>query len=68
MSPGDLVAKIDWDGRLISQLVGVLLEVKIDRKAWRKLSGNPWNYRVLWNDGIIAEHEVGTLRRVWVAR
>jgi len=64
MNPGDLVAKIDWDGQLNLRLLGILLEVKIDRKLLKSPYGVPWIYRVAWNDGIIKEHEMGSLRRV----
>ena len=66
MNPGDLVAKIDWDGQLNLRLLGILLEVKIDRKLLKSPYGVPWIYRVAWNDGITKEHEMGTLRRVAV--
>jgi hypothetical protein len=64
--PGDLVAKIDWDGQLNPRLLGILLEVKIDKKLLKSPYGVPWIYRVHWNDGITKDHEMGTLRRVAV--
>jgi hypothetical protein len=66
VSPGDLVAKIDWDGQLNTRLLGILLEVKIDKKLLKSPYGVPWIYRVHWNDGAIKDHEMGTLRRVAV--
>ena len=66
MNPGDLVAKIDWDGQLSTRLLGILLEVKIDKKLLKSPYGVPWIYRVAWNDGITKDHEMGSLRRVAV--
>jgi hypothetical protein len=45
-------------------LFGIILEVKIDRKLLKSPFGVPWIYRVAWNDGVIKEHEMGTLRRI----
>ncbi len=58
MRPGDLVAKIDWDGQLNTRLLGILLEVKIDKKllkspyvflgstVWPGMMGSPRN--MIW--------------------
>ena len=64
MNPGDLVCRLDWNGEINPRLFGILLEVKIDQKLLKSPFGVPWIYRVFWNDGIIKEHEMGTLRRV----
>ncbi|NBZ95401.1 MAG: hypothetical protein EBR40_03055 [Proteobacteria bacterium] len=64
MNPGDLVRKLDWNCELNPRLLGILLEVKIDKKLLKSPFGVPWIYKVVWNDGIIKEHEMGSLRRV----
>jgi len=46
--------------------VGILLEVLVDQKLMRHPFSVPWRYRVLWADGIIGEHDMGSLRRVAV--
>ena len=46
--------------------VGILVEVLVDQKLMRHPFSVPWRYRVLWADGIIGEHDMGTLRRVAV--
>ena len=57
----------DWDDDLYSEL-GILLEVRVvEQKSFDRWAV-PWVYRVLWQDGIIAEHEMGTLRRLVVKR
>ena len=66
MNPGDLVRKLDWNGELNPRLLGILLEVRIDKKLLKSPFGVPWIYKVVWNDGIIKEHEMGTLRRISV--
>ena len=66
MNTGDLVARIDWDGQLNTRLLGVILEINIDKKLLGNPFGVPWIYRVHWNDGITKDHEMGTLRRVAV--
>ncbi len=47
-------------------IVGILLEILIDKKLMKNPFSVPWKYRVLWGDGIIKEHDLGTLRRVAV--
>jgi len=66
MNPGDLVRKIDWNGELNPRLLGILLEVRIDKKLLNSPFGVPWIYKVAWNDGFIKEHSMGTLRRISV--
>jgi len=66
MNPGDLVRKLDWNGELNPRLLGILLEVRIDKKLLKSPFGVPWIYKVVWNDGIIKEHEMGSLRRISV--
>ena len=44
--------------------VGILVEVLVDQKLMRHPFSVPWRYRVLWADGIIGEHDLGSLRRV----
>ena len=66
MNPGDLVRKLDWNGELNPRLLGILLEVRIDKKLLKSPFGVPWIYKVVWNDGFIKEHEMGTLRRISV--
>jgi len=66
MKPGDLVRKIDWNGELNPRLLGILLEVRIDKKLLNSPFGVPWIYKVAWNDGFIKEHSMGTLRRISV--
>ena len=46
--------------------VGILVEVLVDQKLMRHPFSVPWRYQVLWADGIIGEHDLGTLRRVAV--
>ena len=46
--------------------VGILVEVLVDQKLMRHPFSVPWRYRVLWADGIIGEHDMGSLRRVVV--
>lgn len=58
MNPGDLVI------HEYNKSVGILLEVRIDQKLMKNPFAVPWVYRVLWGDGIIKEHDMGTLRRV----
>jgi hypothetical protein len=60
MAPGDLVV------HEYKKSVGILLEVLIDQKLMKNQFSIPWRYRVLWRDGIIKEHDLGTLRRVVV--
>lgn len=60
MAPGDLVI------HEYKESVGILLEVIIDKKLMKNPFAVPWRYRVLWRDGIIKEHDLGTLRRVAV--
>ena len=66
MNPGDLVRKLDWNGELNPRLLGILLEVRIDKKLLKSPFGVPWIYKVAWNDGFIKEHSMGTLRRISV--
>ena len=60
IGPGDLVV------HEYKRSVGVLVEVLVDQKLMRHPFSVPWRYRVLWADGIIGEHDLGTLRRVAV--
>ena len=64
MNPGDLVRKIDWNGELNPRLFGILLEVRIDKELLKTPFGVPWIYKVAWNDGVIKEHEMGSIRRI----
>ena len=68
MNPGDLVRKLDWNGELNPRLLGILLEVRIDKKLLKSPFGVPWIYRVMWNDGRVVEHDMGSLRRVSVRK
>jgi len=60
MNPGDLVI------HEYKESVGILLEVNVDQRLMKNPFSVPWRYRVLWRDGIIKEHDIGTLRRVAV--
>jgi hypothetical protein len=60
IGPGDLVV------HEYKRSVGILVEVLVDQKLMRHPFSVPWRYRVLWADGIIGEHDLGTLRRVAV--
>lgn len=60
MNPGDLVI------HEYNRSVGILLEVLVDQKLMKNPFAVPWVYRVLWRDGIIKEHDLGTLRRIAV--
>ena len=60
MNPGDLVI------HEYKESVGILLEINVDQKLMKNPFSVPWRYRVLWRDGIIKEHDIGTLRRVAV--
>ncbi len=60
MNPGDLVT------HEYNKSVGILLEIRIDQKLMKNPFSVPWRYRVLWRNGIIKEHDIGTLRRVAV--
>ena len=60
IGPGDLVI------HEYNKSVGILLEVLVDKKLMRNPFSIPWRYRVLWKNGIIKEHDIGTLRRVAV--
>jgi hypothetical protein len=60
IGPGDLVI------HEYNKSVGILLEVLVDQKLMRNPFSIPWRYRVLWKNGIIKEHCVGSLRRVAV--
>jgi hypothetical protein len=43
---------------------GILLEIRIDQKLMKHTFSVPWRYCVLWNNGHISEHDIGTLKRV----
>ena len=60
IGPGDLVV------HEYNKSVGILLEVLVDQKLMKNRFSVPWRYRVLWGNGIIKEHDIGTLRRVAV--
>jgi len=62
MNPGDLVIHEYYKS------IGILLEIIIDKKLMKNTFAVPWRYRVLWRDGVIKEHDMGTLRRVAVYR
>lgn len=58
IAPGDLVI------HEYNRSVGILLEIRVDQKLMKNPFAVPWVYRVLWRDGIIKEHDLGTLRRI----
>lgn len=60
MNPGDLVV------HEYKASVGILLEINVDQKLMKNPFSVPWRYRVLWGNGVIKEHDIGTLRRVAV--
>jgi hypothetical protein len=66
MRIGDAVAKVDWNGELNPHLLGIILHFYPDPTKLKNPFGAPWIYRVLWNDGVMKEHEMGTLRRVFI--
>lgn len=66
MNRGDGVLRLDWNGELVKNNLGIILDVYPDRTKLKSAFGTPWIYRVLWKDGIIKEHEMGSLRRVIV--
>ena len=65
MRSGDLLLRVDWNGELDPKLVGVLLEVQVDKKLMKNPFSVPWVYKVAWNDGsITTQHGMGNLRPV----
>ena len=60
IGPGDLVI------HEYKRSVGILVEVHVDQKLMKNPFSVPWRYRVLWGNGIIKEHDIGTLRRAAV--
>lgn len=60
MNPGDLVINEYNDS------IGILLEVNVDQKLMKNPFSVPWRYKVMWRNGIIKEHDLGTLRRIVV--
>ena len=60
MNPGDLVV------HEFKNSVGILLEVIVDQKLMKNPFAVPWRYKVMWRNGIIKEHDLGTLRRIVV--
>jgi len=63
---GDAVVRVDWNNEIVRSSFGIVLGVYPDRTKLKSPFGTPWIYRVLWKDGIIKEHEMGSLRRVIV--
>ena len=59
MKPGDLVVHSYYDAML-----GILLEVREEESLKKHRYSIPWVYRVLWADGTVKEHDMGTLRRI----
>lgn len=45
---------------------GVVLEVSIDKNSLRGAFGAPWIYKVMWCNGVVRDHHMGTLRRISV--
>ena len=66
MRVGDGVIRVEWDGKTNPRLFGIILDVYPDPNKLSSPFGAPWIYRVLWNDGVIKEHESGTVRRIIV--
>jgi hypothetical protein len=60
IGPGDLVI------HEYKRSVGILVEVLVDQKLMKNPFSVQWRYRVLWGNGIIKEHDLGTLRRIAV--
>ena len=66
MKIGDAVVRVDWSNEIVKNNLGIILDVYPDPTKLKSPFGAPWIYRVLWKDGIIKEHEMGSLRRVIV--
>ncbi len=66
MKIGDGVVRVGWNNEIVRSSFGIVLMVRPDRTKLKSPFGAPWIYRILWNDGITREHEMGYLRRVIV--
>lgn len=62
MKPGDLLINVFQE----NYGYGILLQIEIDKNLIKNIFSVPWKYTVLWSNGTVSNHEIGSLRRIQI--